>query len=108
MINSTQGSNRPRFRERLAALINEYSLENGSNTPDFIIADYLIECLRTYNKTVKARDRFFSFKPFKNSMILEPRLEIAIDGSFVDMNTGERYISDDNGLTYRKETSLES
>jgi hypothetical protein len=27
-----------KFREDLASLINKYSLENGSNTPDFILA----------------------------------------------------------------------
>jgi len=37
------------FREQLRDLLNHYSMENGSNTPDYILADYLISCLRTYD-----------------------------------------------------------
>jgi hypothetical protein len=43
----------------LAALLNSYSLENESNTPDFILADYLIRCLDAYNTTVTARARWY-------------------------------------------------
>ena len=32
------------FRKELACLINRYSRENGSDTPDFILADYLDGC----------------------------------------------------------------
>jgi hypothetical protein len=51
----------PSFREELAALLNSYSLENGSNTPDFILADYLIECLTAFNNTVNNRTRWHQF-----------------------------------------------
>lgn len=39
----------------LTELINEYSLENASNTPDFILAQYLLDCLNAYNKAVQDR-----------------------------------------------------
>lgn len=39
---------RDEFKRRLAALINEYSLENDSDTPDFILAEYLYYCLESF------------------------------------------------------------
>lgn len=47
------------FRKELASLINRYSAENGSNTPDFILVDYLMACLKTFDGTVNARDRWW-------------------------------------------------
>src|ERR1041385_370169 len=37
------------FAQRLERLINAHSQENGSNTPDFILAQYLLACLRAFN-----------------------------------------------------------
>lgn len=44
------------FRKELAALINKYSLENISDTPGFLVANYLVSCLETYAAIVKRRD----------------------------------------------------
>lgn len=44
------------FRKALEELINEYSKENGSNTPDFILADYLIDCLDAFDNAVNRRE----------------------------------------------------
>jgi hypothetical protein len=52
-----------KLREQISK-INEYSLENGSDTPDFILAQYLDDCLQTYNAALKARDKWYGFKPF--------------------------------------------
>jgi hypothetical protein len=46
------------FRADLAAVINKHSRENGSSTPDFILADYLADCLRIWDQAVSARDRW--------------------------------------------------
>ena len=48
-----------RFRQELASLLNSYSMENGSDTPDFILADYLIGCLVNLDRTVKAREVWY-------------------------------------------------
>jgi len=45
------------FHEELRSLINRLSLENGSDTPDYILADFLIGCLKQFNATAKDRDR---------------------------------------------------
>lgn len=43
----------------LMRLINMYSLENESNTPDFILAGYLINCLDVFNKTINRRSKWY-------------------------------------------------
>jgi hypothetical protein len=43
------------FREELISLINRYSMENGSNTPDIVLADYLIACLEAFDEAVTER-----------------------------------------------------
>ena len=47
------------FEKRLAALLNEFSMENASNTPDFLLADYLINCLNSWNACVVAREQWY-------------------------------------------------
>lgn len=44
------------FGDNLKDLINTHSLENGSNTPDFILCSYLMQCLSNFNATVSSRD----------------------------------------------------
>jgi hypothetical protein len=45
------------FRRELRDLLNRFSMENGSNTPDYILADYLIDCLKAWNRAVNERGR---------------------------------------------------
>ncbi len=47
------------FANDLERLINRFSQENGSDTPDFILAQYLLGCLSAWNDAVKARERWF-------------------------------------------------
>jgi len=47
------------FLEELKELLNKHSMENGSKTPDFILADYLCECLQNFDKTSRARERWY-------------------------------------------------
>lgn len=47
------------FRKELIALINKHSKENESNTPDFILADYLIGCMKAFEKTIKLRTDWY-------------------------------------------------
>lgn len=44
------------FEMDLENLINRYSKENESNTPDFILAQYLVGCLKVFNQTVQQRE----------------------------------------------------
>lgn len=49
-------NSQPTFRDELEQLINKHSLENKSDTSDFLLADYLISCLAAFNETVRARE----------------------------------------------------
>ena len=47
------------FREKLEALINGCSMENGSDTPDFILATYLVACLKAFDAAVSRRVEWY-------------------------------------------------
>lgn len=47
------------FVHDLTDLLNRYRVENGSNTPDFILAEYLLKCLETWNATVVHRETWY-------------------------------------------------
>lgn len=47
------------FQEELERLINRYSRENGSNTPDFILAEYLAACLKVFDAAVGKRETWY-------------------------------------------------
>lgn len=45
-----------KFIQEIAEVINKNSLENDNNTPDFILAEYLYNCLWAFKKSIKDRD----------------------------------------------------
>ena len=47
------------FEDRLAKLLNEFSQENSSNTPDFILATFLVRCLEAWNAGVQRRAEWY-------------------------------------------------
>ena len=52
-------TNETKFERELAKLINAHSLENDSDTPDFILAKYLVGCLQTWNTTQQLRIKYY-------------------------------------------------
>lgn len=48
------------FRSQLTHIINCASKENGSNTPDFILAEYLEDCLAAFDKAVSCRTKWYT------------------------------------------------
>jgi hypothetical protein len=57
------GESTDSFRKELESLINRHSKENGSNTPDFILAQYLDDCLGVFDKTVRHREQWYGRNP---------------------------------------------
>lgn len=51
------------FREELEKLINREGLEGESDTPDFILADYLVDCLTAFDKAVNQRAGWYHHTP---------------------------------------------
>ena len=51
------------LRKKLEEAINSVSAENDSNTPDFILADYMMACLAAYDCATVRRDEWYGLKP---------------------------------------------
>lgn len=49
------------FKKELEQLINKHSIENESNTPDFILANYVRNCISIFGSAVLARDDWYDF-----------------------------------------------
>lgn len=47
--------------EELRALLNRHSVENASDTPDFVLAEYLMDCLGVWETAVSRRDKWYGF-----------------------------------------------
>jgi hypothetical protein len=56
-------SSYPSFRNQLEDLINVNSMENGSNTQDFVLADFLTTCLMAFDTAVTERTRLAEENP---------------------------------------------
>lgn len=68
------------FRYELELLINKHSIENGSNTPDFLLAEFLTDCLAAFDKTTNLREKWYGRPTDGNPFIsAEPDGE-SIDG----------------------------
>lgn len=49
--------------KEFANIINKYSVENDSDTPDFILAEYLVQCLETFGDIQIKRSKWFGTEP---------------------------------------------
>ena len=47
------------FEEELSDLLNKHSKENLCNTPDFILARYLCDCLTAFKSAVNHRTNWW-------------------------------------------------
>ncbi len=47
----------------LTNLLNAESRENVSNTPDFILAEYMLACLRAFESATKMRAEWYKPTP---------------------------------------------
>ena len=52
-------SDKNTFGRELEFIINQFSQENASNTPDFILATYLLRCLNAWNEGVTRREEWY-------------------------------------------------
>ncbi|KKL93494.1 hypothetical protein LCGC14_1874150 [marine sediment metagenome] len=47
------------FRKKLEILFNCESMKNGSDTPDFILASYLVDCLTSFDEATRKREAWY-------------------------------------------------
>lgn len=53
---------RSSFEKELELLINKYSKESKSNTPDFILADYMKNSMESFHLATRLRDNWYGGK----------------------------------------------
>lgn len=51
------------FHKELEQLINRHSKENESNTPDFVLAQYIESCLSAFTTAVQQRETYYDRDP---------------------------------------------
>lgn len=56
---SVQDALQPTLERDLSGVLNRYSQENTSNTPDFILAQYLLSCLAAWNTATQQRETWY-------------------------------------------------
>lgn len=56
------GPEEKNFQDALAGVINRHSIENASNTPDFILALFVQGCLAAFADAVRAREKWYGHK----------------------------------------------
>jgi len=57
--------NSEQFYKDLIVLINKHSMENQNDTPDYILADYIMNSLMAFTATTLKRDKWWNFKTWK-------------------------------------------
>jgi hypothetical protein len=57
----------PEFEQELRALLNRKSKERGSNTPDYVLADFLCRCLEAFDRATRERERWHGDRPAKKA-----------------------------------------
>jgi hypothetical protein len=50
------------FKKELTDLINKFSLDNKCNTPDYILCDYILNCIENYYNTTRKKDEYSKIK----------------------------------------------
>ena len=48
----------PDFRSELSSLLNRFSMENRSNTPDWILRNFICNSLKAFDSATQERDKW--------------------------------------------------
>lgn len=63
------------FRQALEHAINCHSMENGSNTPDFVLAQFLADSLAAFDRAVQHREAYYG-RPYDHGDAPPPPREV--------------------------------
>jgi len=81
---------KPVFEEALRGLLNSYSKENDSNTPDFILANYIHRCLETWAITTRERERWYGVRHQPGGKMIVDTDKATIGGMHIKCGWGEQ------------------
>jgi hypothetical protein len=59
MSDGAGDDSKSQFRKSIETAINSHSMENGSDTPDYILAEYLVGCLEAFDRAVTKRTAWY-------------------------------------------------
>ena len=60
------GEAREKFKKALSGFLNSHNMENFSDTPDYILAQYLSDCLNAFDSAVLLRRNWHSKEDTEN------------------------------------------
>lgn len=66
------------FEKELTALINRHSQENGSNTPDYMLAGFLVLSLQNFDRTVMARTAWYGGRNGGDVEVTQPAKTVVV------------------------------
>jgi len=107
-----------KFEKELENLINKYSKENDSDTPDFILARYLNNCLKNFNAVVQERELWYGRgKKLSDINYIEPndlnyKIPFEFDNELIGQNNEDKegqkniFIGHEIGENISEEISL--
>ena len=82
------------FRIELEQLLNRHSMENGCDTPDFILARYLINALDNFNNAVNERETWYGRKTHNSNLginiVPDLNLEPSTTEPIIDLDSTAR------------------
>lgn len=87
------------FQSELTSLINRFSAENDSNTPDFILAQYMADALEAFNKATNLREKWYGRDSEESKKLSEAPTNLKYirvtdsENEFL-MPAGEYYVGD--------------
>ena len=71
IVNSEDHTKFSNFQKELTALINRNSMETDSNTPDFLLAEYLSHSLNLFNDIIYRREKWYGRHQDHNNNLIE-------------------------------------
>lgn len=60
--------------EELRNLLNRHNVEVRSDTPDFILARFMLGCLDSFSTATTERDKWYGFDPSTNRQVPDSEL----------------------------------
>lgn len=83
------------LRKKIEHVINECSAENGSDTPDFILSEFLTNCLWSFDRALQAREKWYG-RPIPDRA--KPTIE-ELEAILNDPNAPPVYINPDGSIS---------